>query len=372
MKNFLLSIRDRLCNWSTRLANEAAAAADLLIANVHTFEAVSGERVMLSPYGDFPHTKGMQRFTRKEAESIVANFNLERTAAGDAFGGLPFYIGHPDVDQRFTDTRAVGWIKKLAADDKGLYANVDWNELGKELTEKKIYKFLSPVWSAPRNGSFLMPERLRSAGLTNMPNLPVPPLANESTPNPKEEPKMKFPLSTLTLLGLAADATEEQVNAKIAEITGAATANTASLTEVKGKLTTVETDLSNERTAHTASKDLLTKAQEARADIVLGNAVQAGRITPAEKDGWRKDLLANEAKFGELEALKPKIKTEARTVGIKSRQAAKPSDAVANVQAAVGARIKETGESYDTAFANIKSTKPELFANMQQPEKAHA
>ena len=143
------------------------------------------------PYGFFPHDQGLQKFDLAAARDLVANFISGRSRDGDRFSGAPIYVGHPDVPSwakaqpaGVVDKKAYGWIMNMEAREDGLYLLPTWNEPGKQLVEQKQYKFYSPVWNAQdggkRNGqNILIPTRFVSLGLTNEPNIPVLPLANE-------------------------------------------------------------------------------------------------------------------------------------------------------------------------------------------------
>ncbi len=363
------------------IANTANDAADrLVIANVTAFAILQGDRVQLSPYGDFAHDAGTQHLSKKEADTIVANFNAQKIALGDKFGGLPWYIGHPDVAafaDRFKDGKSYGWIMDLHAETDGLYANVKWNSEGKQLIEEASYKYLSPTWFIQRGvNGVVFPMQLKSVGFTNTPNIPVAPLANETQ---TKNTSMKLPEWLLTLLGLGADASEEQtkvavqalLDAKAAadkKATDVAAENTLRLKTSGDLLANEQTVLVNERAAHVATKALLVTANESRAEFAVANALREGRITVATKESWKKDLIANEAKFAELQAIQPVIKITAKT-GNLARLQIEPSKAIGNVQAEVAKYQNETGiRDYNTAFAWVKANKPELFANMKQPE----
>jgi len=366
MKKFIFSLFGEILGRLTLLANAANEAAEqILVANASPFVVLQGNRIQLSPYGDFPHDAGKQRLTQKEAETIVANFNVERIAQGDKFGGLPFFVGHPDVPafaDRFKDTRAFGWIMGLEAASDGLYANVKWNSEGERLIKDAVFKFVSPTWYIQRGGDGLLrPVKLKSVGLTNTPNIPVAPLANEQSTQTQTMPPF-----ILKLLGLPENATEEQVTKAITDLQAAQSTVAQNVIDLKA----AKDALANEQTAHGASKEALKKEREARADLAIANAIAAGRITAADKDAWKGELVANEAKYAELDAKKPVIKTQSKTQGLKTLHS--PSNLIANVQNEVKKLMKETGESYDTAWARVKKEKPELFANMKKPEALDA
>jgi hypothetical protein len=166
-------------------------------ALANAFTLLQEEWLQLSPYGDFPHARGVQRVDRAAAEAMVAQFNSFSGRAGRLFGGVPFYAGHPDLPgaNELADRKAYGWIVELAAREDGLHGRVKWSDAGLELLRNAHYKFLSPFWEAKEiaaeNGrKIYRPTALISAGLTNQPNIPVKPLANEAVSEPWPEPIM--------------------------------------------------------------------------------------------------------------------------------------------------------------------------------------
>lgn len=151
------------------------------------FTLLQDDWLQLSPYGDFPHARGLQRVDRAAADGMVAQFHSFRGRLGRLFGGVPFYVGHPDLAGagEGIDRKAYGWIMELAARDDGFYGRVKWSEAGLDLLRNAHFKFLSPYWEAreiahEQGRRIYRPAALISAGLTNQPNIPVRPLANET------------------------------------------------------------------------------------------------------------------------------------------------------------------------------------------------
>jgi hypothetical protein len=163
--------------------------------------------IQLVPYGDYPHSGPLggdgkplkkngkvlypvgvvQRLDNEAAKVLVDQFNSVAAKLARAFVGLPWYIGHPDLDPvKYPDSKSYGWIKDLANRDDGLYAKVDWNPGGKELIEGKSFKLFSPFFSRgedtgeklPNGRNVIRPTLLKSVGFTNNPNIDVIPLAN--------------------------------------------------------------------------------------------------------------------------------------------------------------------------------------------------
>lgn len=150
-------------------------------------------KVMLAPYGDWPNSRGLQRFQKPDAEEIVKEFSnvVNKLLNPASWLGLPWYEGHPDhPDFRgkpgHTRATAVGRIKSLEAGDDGLYANVKFNEDGERLISNESYHGHSVNWFLTRDknaANAFRPFRLKSVGFTNEPNIPVPAvtLANAGT-----------------------------------------------------------------------------------------------------------------------------------------------------------------------------------------------
>jgi phage I-like protein len=157
------------------------------IASTDHPSPTSEDWVQLSPFGEFPHARGLQRVDRAAAEEMARRFDSFTARLGRLFGGLPFYVGHPDMPgaHELADRKAYGWVLALQSREDGLYARVKWSESGIDLLRNAHYKFLSPYWEAEEIGHekgrrIFRPVALLSVGLTNTPNLPVKPLANEA------------------------------------------------------------------------------------------------------------------------------------------------------------------------------------------------
>jgi phage I-like protein len=102
---------------------------------------------------------------------------------------------------------AAGWITQLQVRDGGsVWGKVEWTDLGLEAVGKKRYRGISPVFAYDKDSGRAL--GLASAALTNNPNLDLVALNARQT-SQQETPSM--PAWLKKLLGLADDATEEQV-----------------------------------------------------------------------------------------------------------------------------------------------------------------
>lgn len=154
--------------------------------------------VQLSPFGDFPNSRGMQRVRPEDANAIVNDFNSPVNLEARALG-LPWYVGHPDdrsFANKYPDQKAKGRIKKLAVrsdmncpnclemsnenpcPEHGLFAKVKWNSEGKQLIKDEAFHGHSVNWRVKQDGPVFRPTSLKSVGFTNDPQIPVAPVTS--------------------------------------------------------------------------------------------------------------------------------------------------------------------------------------------------
>jgi hypothetical protein len=98
-------------------------------------------RIKIIPAGTFNTPKyGELEISVEQLQQMKDNFE-KSVRAGSAQTGIPIDIEHGETSHR---DAAAGWMKQLSVFDDGLYADVEWTALGKDLLEKGIYKFFSP------------------------------------------------------------------------------------------------------------------------------------------------------------------------------------------------------------------------------------
>ena len=351
-------------------------------------EAGAGTWVQLAPYGQWDNAHGMQEVRKEDAETIVRNFADERPALREI--GLPFYIGHPDhpsFTDRYKDTKAYGRIRGLQAREDGLYAEVFFNEAGRELVEQRAFHGHSVNWSVVPDGRksrTYHPVRLKSVGFTNEPQIPVQPIAiaNEAV---DRETKQMDKTKLCNALGLKADASEDEImNAisgmketanqqaqsiedyrkKLADKEQVQAANEqakAALAEKDNKIVSLTADVVTHKGAASAETAKFANERTSHVATVIDLALQTGRITKAEEEAWRKDL-ANEfdAKVKELLAKEPKF-TAGLDLNRKKQDHSNPQQRQQQFLELVNERIKKTGEDYSTAFYKTQQENPSFF-----------
>jgi phage I-like protein len=357
------------------LCNSDAAAGDALTIESNAYSVAA--ETMLIPYGDHPHKNGVQRLTRETAETMVSNFNGFLAKLGRLFGGMPVYIGHPDdpaFSNQHTDARAYAWIMGMEAREDGLALIPKWSKPGEEIVSNAHYKWFSPRWACKEIGrengrAILAPARLISVGLTNMPNIAgIPPLANEDLSagevpaDQPEEPAMDLLKRLLALLGMPDTASAEDLVAKVTDLSAKTETATSECNAAVLAATEARAALANAEAARASERG-------ARIELLVSNAIAAGRITPAQKDQWIKDLAEQfDAKSIELSNAKPVLHVAPVTAGLGSRKVELQTSRD-TVLTLVNQRIEQTGEDYETAFASVRKENAALFEAMKQPSR---
>jgi len=142
-----------------------------------------------------------------------------------------------DYDHKAYGGEAAGWVEKAEARHDGLWLLVDWTKKAYELIKERAYRYFSPEfndeWKHPKDGTTFQ-NVLFGGAITNRPFLkdilpinmselftgatpPAPTPAPAPTPDPSKGGRMD-PKVLRATLGLAEDATDEQVTAKLAEL----------------------------------------------------------------------------------------------------------------------------------------------------------
>lgn len=231
------------------------------------------------PIGQFPHTasSSIQIIDPQAIAAILNNTRLPILVDRDHFSY--------DPDK---PSEAYGWIRHLQNRDDGLWANIDWTDLGRDALLSKRYRFASPVWLArdierlPNNQ--IRPLRLDSVGLTNSPNLRgMVPLSNRQAPadnhNPGTHPshpshQSQTPMKTLLQkLGLNPDASEQSAVDAVAALLN--------------RITTLEPLLNRVENLEAQNAQLLDATVEQDLEKYVN------RFAADKRDAWKRALIAN-------------------------------------------------------------------------------
>lgn len=391
----------------TPLANEAEPERVALIGLGNEVTVMSDGWAVI-PYGIHPNERGLQSFGRAEADRMVGYFKNGWNTIKRAFVGMPILRGHPDmaktvrdemakekdparraslqslintIERRYPDKTVYGTIADMEARDEGLAIKPVLTEDGAALVNEGGLNQFSPHWlgidgTTPDGRAAKLPIYMVSIGLTDRPNIAGTSLVNAAPDTLSLTPMNKTLLiQLLAALGtpLANEATDDQINTAIAAAQSRAAALAARpeatalaneqsrATQLATELQAANTALANERTAHTATT-------KARNQLLVTQAVAAGRITEAASPTWLGRLESNFAvESVALANEQPVVKTVARTGDLGARKPA--NGAREQFTALVNERIAKTNESWDAAWKAVKATDAgkALVAEMDKP-----
>jgi phage I-like protein len=237
-----------------------------------------------------------------------------------------------DYDHKAYGGEAAGWVEKAEARHDGLWLFVDWTKKAYELIKEKAYRYFSPEyndeWKHPKDEKTYK-NVLFGGAITNRPFLkdilpinmselftgatpPAPPAP--TPPDPSKGGHRMDPKVLRATLGLAEDATDEQVTAKLTELAARpvptiepSTSTPASPEEVMAlvqKLSDVEGN-----PALKALTELVQAQQKQLSTMAHERHVQAVEIKLTELDGLMKDKHL---------AVPPAVKNQLREILIKS------------------------------------------------------
>ena len=337
------------------LANESAPpdVAQVFLANEVKPDATGKVEWLIVPYGQFDHSKGLQIFDKAAAVAMANEFHNPIAAIGRAIsGGVPFYVGHPD-DPAFAneakDKRAYAWVKELKAQEDGLHIRIKPTPLGEAMLANEEYKFFSPRWSAePVAGRTRVyrPVRLRSAGFTNDPNIPVSALSNEMMAAP-------LPDWLAEALGVPVDAEKDAVLAAIAAKVESGAA--PKVDAMKAEKESAEAKTLKELAAKEEAELALENTRKELREMILSNAVKEKRITAADVPAWATRLekdFANERTA--LAGLKVALPGGGKTADLGKQKSDNKTEDLATL---ANERAKSTGEDYATAWRIVSAQK---------------
>lgn len=378
------------------LANENTNG-DFALIGFSNAQEIGEDGWTLIPYGEWPHSEGIQQFAQQQAEQIVSAFKSTWGRFKRAVIGLPVFKGHPDLkglENQYPDKAEYGQIADMEARPEGLAIKQVLSSAGAALVDKGL-RFISPHWLCnaigERNGvTVYAPVKMKSVGLTNKPNIPNKSLVNTAqAAHSSMNKEALIKLLGLTPLANAAEVTDEQITAAItaalARPTAEALANeqtsvvtlTQRATKAEAELARVKADLETQATA-------LANEKKAKIKDLISGAVRVGVIVEADRPVWEKRLERDfESESVALVNCNPAIKTKPtaealrlaeldaklRKKGDKGSLANDMDGDDMNISSLVNAEmnsaacagIKNPSMRYNKAFENVVRKHPALF-----------
>lgn len=325
-------------------------------------------KYLISPLGDFKNGDYIQRIDSVAAMKLKQNCNRVWSRIRNTFGNAcPVYYEHPDHEDlkeipNEPDKTPYGKVRSLEVLKDGIYANIEWlagfGELPRHLQ-------ISPRWNADMiTDKIGRPVRLVSLGLTRNPNIKDTSFVNSTTTKDTYMDK-----EILNLLGYSEEEAQkiidkaEDAPADVLErLKNALKEWSAS----QNKIAEAQKEAENAKTALANSEASFKAEREARAKLIISNAVKSGKIIQAQAES-AEQILANSADFEaeakKLEEQEPVVKTSPETEGIEAAEKKRISDEKKAREeiAKLVEEKQEKGMPYNEAWNAVKNEKKELF-----------
>jgi hypothetical protein len=294
----------------TRSLCNNAATGTIIFANADM--SVDDAGFTLIPFGIHRHSMGWQQFGKAEAEAICNAFGGMIGKIKRFVSSLPVFKGHPDQKEfanEFPDKTQYGQVAEMEAREDCLAVKMAISNEGEALIRGGL-KYISPRWDARQVGAkdgepVWSPFKMLSIGLVDRPNIPNAKLVNHA-------PEFMNKAALIALFKLAADATDAQVEAALAN--AAARPTTETLTNAQTELATAKVALANVTTERDTAATSLSNERKAHRLTLVNAAVKDGRITAADIALWTGRLETGfEAESKVLANMTPTVKTNATT-----------------------------------------------------------
>jgi phage I-like protein len=364
---------------------------EISFINRHSEKPLTLEKdgwVQLAPFGDFPgealmrlpdgrarRFPAIQRMDREAALQMTARFRSPWNRLKRYFTGCPIFVGHPDVpgaNNPAASASSKGMIVDLDVRGDGLYCKPFFTDEGLALVEGKKYRAFSGHWTAreiggtsgnnPSASRIYRPETLKSAGLTNHPNLPVHWLnekPDQTDPTPITEIMNKNLLTRFLAsqgITIANEAADHEIHSALEQLGHRLIEAETGLASRVVEMEHIRAELANERLFHSGA--------------LLDEALEKGRITAAQRREWDERFAADFANSAAaLAEMTPAIKTLALTAHHSGRRTEVASSVGrrSTLDALVKAEMGANGGDYDAAFAAVQRANPALFDAMAKP-----
>lgn len=321
-------------------------------------ESEQSSWIQLLPLGDVVTADSRKlkfSLTKAGAEKIIAEFNAKKN---------DMVVDYEHQSMNGVQAPAAGWIKKLEfRKGGGLFAFVEWTDKAWGYITEKEYRYISPVLSVDKKTKQV--TELLNAAVTNQPAIdgmkPILAKVHED----KREVSMRETL--IKLLGLADDATDEQITDAVKQLQEGKESAAALSAKIKDalKLSAGSTESvilgtvkglseNNGNYAALSAKvaEMEARQKKEKAERAVDEAISAGKILPAQKEYHLKAAMDDPEAFSAFAAtLTPAVNTGKVAP---QEQAGKKSDELSEETIALGATFGLTKEDFEK-FGPVKT-----------------
>lgn len=390
-----------------------------VVSTANIAEMADGDWALIAPFGDHASPGGdySQHFDRAQSDKVVATWNSITGIAARVFKNivhgfgarksLPVFDGHPETDKRrWPVAKLLAQVTDLRTGNEGLEGRIK-KEASFDAARGRGPLYPSPLWwHWPPAGTppTVYPEMLESIGLVPTPNIAgVPAWTTNASLSPADRTGLVEPgaparedadtnttanimdkKKLIELLGLSADATDEQIEAALATANSAraelVTANAATqqantaLQTANTALASAEKKVSELATANaglTTENATLKSANSALIKGALDLAEKKGAITPAERAGFEQKITANAAETLSELAGRKAMNTQAIEIAGNRIDLSTANSRADALETAIAKRMKDESLNRSDAYARCQAdpTLAPLFDAMKDPTR---
>ena len=234
------------------------------------------EGVQICPQGDWPHGEIVQHCSAEAFDKIVSSQTGE------------ILVDFEHNAETGGDTTAAAWITNLRFNEEsGLIGDFKFTDIGAEAVSQRRLRFLSPAFECEETGEKeYTPVRLKSVALTNKPNIPVHCVLNREgleVSNVEDKPKDPSMDKIKELLGLGAEASEEDV--------------IAAITSLKEEVSTLNSEKEEaEAEAFAKENEEILNKEDAKKAYLLNKEAAKALVAGVKKPTMKPQMLLNSSK----------------------------------------------------------------------------
>ncbi len=233
--------------------------------------------VKIVPIGKFPvHPNGPHEIIPRHIREMEQNF---KNSGVD----LLFDFDHESL---WGNTKAAGWSSEVQAREDGLYVKYpEFTPAAQQAIQNREYRYFSPVYrlQSLNKAGEEVGAKLISVALTNTPYMDNEIDAIGNSENLNLGDKQMLNKEALALLGLAEDATPEQVQQAIA-------AQTEKINSLQSEIDQLKQNSEQQKTALEDRlkniEQIVNSQREKDAEQLIEQAINDGKILPADKAIW--------------------------------------------------------------------------------------
>lgn len=269
--------------------------ADKMVNDFYFAEITGGEYQLVLPVGKF-HTRkyGELEITLDDVNMMVSNYKNKAMADRQPF-----------IDIDHGGGVSNGWITDMKADGKGLYAKIEWTDVGKENIENKRYKYFSTAFGEIKDikTGKVIKNVVPAISLTNQPVIYTMPEVHLSeqedivTHDNKTKDKI---MDFKEIKEFRFSDTEKEELSRMFGFAEKIKVVEAEKTELSEKLAAKDEVIKAKDAEIVKLSEYKKGVQAKEIEGVVEKALSEGRIKPVDKDKWSKRLEGDFKGFSEI------------------------------------------------------------------------